>query len=218
MSTKDRTFTKEQASLAAELAATYDIDPDDIVFYGPAVPPTFGFEAGCILTNRLAEPQSLSFHPVASVLGDAASFNCRLVTRDGLVREMVGTAFVGECDRDGEQLSPSQLEMLAQNRALRGTLRVAGIDLLRLHHLRSAKPLAAADPKPRDPRVTLLAEVHALAEELGLIEGSDESGYRGILKARYGETTASKLTNAELGDLAAFFRLVRSQASQKRAA
>lgn len=93
----------------------------------------------------------------------------------------------------GEKIAETEEEVseydLAESRALRSTLELAGFDPL---DPTSVVPLGDFNPGPRDPVVAEvesrradLARIHILGEERGLIDGKDYSGYRKFLYDHY---------------------------------
>lgn len=208
MTTKYNTIKQQQAELASELSAEYGIDPSEVIFFGDDPRPLFSYEAGCILVNALVNPREIDIEPVESVLGDAVSYRCMLTLANGNVRSVVGTANVGETDCDGQPLSPAQIEALAQSRALRGVLRAAGIDLVKLHRNRSGVVEFTGPERSDIYRATLIAQAHMWAKKAGLISGDNDSLYRGTLRSRYDKNSSTQLTDEELADFVAFLSVL----------
>lgn len=197
-----------QADLVAELCTTYGIDPDDVVFFDDTLNPLFGYEASCILLNRLTDVVDRELEPVTSVSTDAVSRRCRLAFPDG-GSSFIGVANVAEADKDGKPLSPIQIEWLADSRAIRGAIRAKGINLLKLHYERRGLKLADAAAASKPAFARQLAEVHVLGQEAGLIKGGsvvDRSLWYSALDLRYGVSSSKDLNEEQLSDFAAFLR------------
>lgn len=198
-------LTHEQASLVASLSSSYGIDPDDIRFFEPSGSPFLGYEAMCAMINALCpEVRGIDLSVEQSPFPDAIGIRCSLTFADGRCRSAVGVSNAGEKLGD-EIMSPQQLHYVACSRALRLALRTAGIDLLRLH--------SAADGyhgrKTIDVRTTLLAQVHLLGREIGILRDDDRSAWESLLERRYGVRSSAALQQTQLADLVSVLRSLK---------
>jgi hypothetical protein len=199
-------LTHEQASLIASLSSTYGIDPDDVRFFDQSGTPFLGYEAMCAMINALCpEVRGIDLAVEQSPFPDAIGVRCSLTLADGRCRSAVGVANAGEKLGD-EVMSPQQLHYVACSRALRLALRTAGIDLLRLH---SASGMYR-ERKTIDVRTTLLAQVHLLGREIGILRDDDRSAWEALLEHRYGVRSSAALQQAQLADLASVLRALKS--------
>lgn len=217
MNTNEKTYTKEQHELIADLCATYGIEPDEVVFFTGDSKPLFSYEAACVLANRLADIRDIRIAPENNGFVDSVSYSCELTLPDGRSRSGVGVANVGQTDSTGAKLTHSQLVELASGRAIRSALRIADIDLLKLHNQRSKGVFEFTGKQPSN-REILLREVHALGGEAGLIIGSDKDTWKRVIALRYnGVTSSADLLDDELADLASFLRSLTPRNRQKAA-
>lgn len=218
MSTRQHVLNTDQKNFIAEMAATYGIDPDEIMFFSDTDKPFFGYEATCILCDRLAELPAIDLNPVDSILPDSLSVKCSITLADGRVRSGLGMVNLGET-LDDKPLSATQLLATASARAIRSALRSAAIDLFRLHRESKRGPggIEYSGP-PITERQRLIREVHALGYETGYIfdvshDGGakvpDKTGWRRILETRYHTDSSADMTDADLADLASFLRSQR---------
>lgn len=206
--------TKKQFdTLTQELVTRYGIEPDEVIYYPGDPKPHLRYEAACILANALVpDLTGIVIEPVESVQDDSISLLCSLrLANPDRMRNAVGVANRGEPLDGGEAMSDQQLYQLASSRAMRAALRVAGIDLIKLHY-GSAEPV-------KDNRTALIAQAHALGDEIGYIgPGDDKTLWRLVLRNRYrGTDSCSGLTDSQLADLVAFLQWIK-QADGKNAA
>lgn len=193
-------LSSEQALLVSELTMTYGIEPEEILFFGNDTKPFLTYEATCVLCNSLTMLNSIDIEPVNSNFRDSYLFRCNLLLNDGRTRSAVGVVNANETV-DGQPLSEQQITQLGSSRAIRNALKTAGIDLMKLHYA------AVKGDSPNIPFksnfATLLAQVHALGTEVGLICGDDKSAWYAFIRNRYGVESSSKLTEDQLADFAA---------------
>lgn len=215
MNSTEKTLSPEQNYLVSELAATYGIDPDEIIFYTGEPRPFFKYEATCVLCNSLTDLQSIDIEPINNGFVDSVSYRCTLMQADASTRSAVGVANVGETDGDGKVLTPSQLIETASGRAIRSALRVAGIDLLKLHNQADDTVVRFSGPTANN-HASLLRLVHKLGQEAGLIIGKDKTAWHRILDNRYKVQSSDRLTEDQLSDFAAVLNTLVPQ--QKNAA
>ena len=203
----------QQAAIVADICTTYPVEPDDIIFFpdDPDVP-FFGYEASCILLNRLTKIIEIELEPVAPVSSDSINRRCRLVFEDG-TSTFIAAANLKETGEDGQPLSTQQLEWLADSRAIRGAIRAKGINLLKLYWASKENADEVEFKHVRPQRSSALAQAHALGQEVGLINGDNKSQWYHAIQTRYpGRLHAGELTDAELADFIAFQRALRPKA------
>lgn len=213
--TPQKILNTEQKHLVAELCSAYGISPEEIIFFTDDSTPLFSYEATCVLCNRLTELKGIDLEPVNNGFVDSLSYRCTLTLPDGSTRSAVGVANVNET-QDNVRLSGAQLTALASGRAIRNTLRVAAIDLLKLH-ARLNKDAIVFSGLPRSNFENLVRQAHALGIEAGQIIGRDKSPYHAIMQNRYGKTHTNELTEAELADFVAVLKTLVPQTGQMAA-
>lgn len=210
MQSKQQLLSASQASLVADLAGRYGIDPSEITFFTDDPKPFIGYEATCVMLGRLRpDLVSIDIEPIETSFVDSLSLRCSLTFADGRHRSAVGVVNVAE-QLDGKPMSSQQLYQAASGRAIRNALRTAGIDVVRLHTEAVDNSIDIGSPKTE--RAALLAQVHALGKEVGLI--SAETGkehWSSFLMHRYGVASSSQLGTELLADLAATLRTLDSQ-------
>lgn len=211
-----RILTKDQAALIAEISATYGTEPEDILFFTADLKPLLGYETSCVMLNRLLRPSYVNIEPVAPVSTDSVAYACRLQWPDGTGASAVGVANTGETI-DGQRQTDQQIVWLASSRALRGALRLRGVDLLRLHY-DSQQPERFQWSGPSDHRQNLLSRVHALGAETGVITGSDKRLWYKLIDLRYESKSSSDLSDEQLADFAAYLASLRWKPAHAAAA
>lgn len=202
-----KVLNDQQQSLAIELAETYGIQPEDIIFFGDDTTPFLSYEATCVLANRLADLQDIDLMPVPSVSADSISLKCVLTLANGRTRGTVGVVNVNETI-DGVKMSDSQLLALASARAVRGALHIADIDLMKLHRNENNDVL---DFKSKTQETRLIAQAHILGREAGLIVGDDKTAWYRLLKNRYQVESSNQLSVPYLADLIAVLKTLVPQ-------
>jgi hypothetical protein len=209
-------ISPEKKQLIDELVREYGIEPDDVIFFNDDPKPFFSYEATCAMANHLTDIQEIEIEPIECAFTDSISLRCSLVLPDGRRRSAVGVANRSE-QIDGAPATPQQTYQLASSRAIRNALRAAGIDLYRLHrarHHNAAVATQSSDAIEFQLRKTLLAQVHLLGQELGLISkapaGYNKTAWVRMLHERYGTDSAQYLSNDSLADLAAYLRSLRN--------
>lgn len=217
---EQQTADLDRSALIAELRDCYNIQPDDITFFPDDPRPFLSYEATCIMANRLMpDLRGIEIEPIESPFSDALSVRCVLTLPSGHTRSAVGVVNFNETLR-GEPMGPLQLYQIASSRAIRNALRVASIDLLRLHYAAARAARASAEEAPAEPasadplssnRLNLLRAVHALGTEAGLIrrlaEGvADRTAWGAFLERRYGVRSSADLSDDLLADLMAALR------------
>lgn len=211
MNTKQKILTAQQSDLVAELTATYGIDPDEITFFTGDPDPFFGYEATCVLLKELTDIIDRDIEPVASISPDSISRRSRLVFASSGSTSDIGVVNLAETDEDGKELSDQQRESLAKARAIRGAIKAHGVNLMKLHY--AAKRGENSQPEVgKTKRERLLAQVHILGKDAGLIAGDDKTIYHKFLRERYaGANDSSDLSDEQLADWAACLRTVTTR-------
>jgi len=213
----DKTYTQEQNELIAELASTYGIEPEEVIFFPNDPRPLFGYEATAVLCNKLTDIRGIDIEPVNNGFKDSVCYRCVLTLSDSRSRSGVGVANVAEKDATGTALKSAQLIELASGRAIRNALRVAGIDLLKLHNMRKSGVVEFTG-KGESQRAKDSREAHALGEEVGLIKDGDKTAWYAIISNRYGVIGCDALNDGKLADFVAFLKsLVPGESRQKAA-
>lgn len=201
-----------QKRLVADLVQTYGIEPDEIKFFAGDPKPFLSYEATCVMADRLLDLVAIDIEPVESSFVDSVTLKCTITRHNGTVRSSVGVANVKET-ADGQPLSTQQIFSLASARAIRNTLRTAGIDLIRTHEARGSAPADFTGPA-RDARSALVAQVHILGKDAGLIEADNgRAAWQSLLFARYGVRSSANLDDVQLADLAAMLRSLAPKAA-----
>ncbi|MGE0294927.1 MAG: hypothetical protein AB7P97_21480 [Hyphomonadaceae bacterium] len=215
MNTKEKRYTPEQMKLVSEFTQDYGIDPEQMTFFGDDPRPTFDAEAAAHLARTLAGAKGIAIGIVPAQLPDTISMECGM-TIDGFFSSGPGSANLNEL-KDGEKMSVQQLERLAASRAIRSTLVYAGIDLLKLHRQKRSGVAQFTGPA-KSNRDRLLARVHALGTEAGLIDGKRKGPWKNTLHRLYGVDSSGLLNDEQLADLEAFLSSLRPHTGVAKAA
>lgn len=204
MAEQQKILTDEQKNLVAELTGTYGIDEEDIIFFEGDKQPFLFYEANAVLCRQLANLAQIGVEPVYSPFDDAIAVKCTITTSKGY--EIFATGVVNTNETiNGVKMSDQQILNLANSRALRNTLRAAGIDLIKMHY--AAKNGDDVLNFQRKAAVEKnLAEAHILGAKVGLISGSDKTAWYALLRNRYGVASSRDLTEAQRADFVAFLR------------
>ena len=216
MTTKDTRYTPEQMQLVSEFTQDYGINPDQMTFFGDDPRPTFDAEASSHLARVLAKATGVAIGFAENTLPDTIRMECGM-TVDGFFSSGPGSANLSETI-DGEKMSMQQLERLAASRAIRSALVYAGVDLLKLHRSRRSGVVQFTGPD-KSNRDRLLAKVHILGKEVGLIgENGEKGAWKGSLQRMYGVDSSVSLQDAQLEDFAAWLGSLRPQPELQKAA
>lgn len=199
---KQQILNGEQTALVAELTQTYNIEPEEIMFFQNDAKPFFSYEATCALVNQLTKTQDITIEPMDSHLADALSLRCTLLTADGYTRSAVGVANFNEMI-DGVKMSEQQIYSLASARAIRNALRTAGIYLMKLHN-RAKNGDDVLEFKVKSNYDSLLAQAHIVGQEKRLIVGANKMLWYHELWSRYHVSNSNELTEAQLSDFVAY--------------
>ncbi len=214
MQTKDTRYTPGQMQLVSELTQDYGINPDQMTFFGDDPRPTFDAEAAAHLARTLAGAKGVAIGPAAIELPDTIRMECGLTFGD-FFSSGTGSAHLKETI-DGTEMSIPQLERLASSRAIRSALVYAGIDLLKLHRQKRSGVVQFTGPDKTN-RERLLARIHALGTEVGLIDSDNRAAWVGSLKRMYGVDSSAQLADSQLEDFAAWLNSLKPQPIAKAA-
>lgn len=219
MSDRKKT-TIAQEELINELVQTYGLDPEQIGFDGESLEPILDFEALCVLRERLTNFKCVDVSRVSfdQEAGEATA-TCIIANAEGREITVSDFAQIGEAMPDGSKVSTSiQAKRLARARAMRSGIRAAGVNLMKAHKyfIEHGNTL---DFQPIDVRETMRKELHALAGEIGFINGSDRSKYeKHIAELFDGRTSSSDLNDIERGQLRVSLRAIRNELRSRNAA
>lgn len=206
-----------QKRLVADLVSAYGIDASEVMYFPDDPKPFLSYEATCIIANQLLDLRDIDIQPIESGFIESLSLKCTLTLANGWTRSSVGVANAKELI-DGRPMTPQQLFQTASARAIRNTLRTAGIDLIKLHESQAADSTTEYSGPARDPRSALIAQVHILGKEAGFIGGDGNKGpWRRFLLNRYGVDSSVHLSVEQLGDLAAGLRVLAPRVSDAAA-
>ena len=202
---KQKILNAEQTALVTELSENYGIDPEQIIFFENEAKPFLTYEATANLINHLkTDIIDINVDPVQSTFPDSVSVKCTIVFKNENKRSSVGVANLAEKIDESAEISEQQAMNLASSRALRNVLRVAGIDLMRLHNQSMNREVL--DFKHKSNKNLLLAEVHQLGTEAGLINGDNKSAWYALLNSRYNVASSNELDEVGLSDFAAVLK------------
>ncbi|HMV46542.1 MAG TPA: hypothetical protein PLD20_00810 [Blastocatellia bacterium] len=189
-----------------ELCAEFDLHPTQIRF-DERGEPKLDFEALQIVTHALCKQiQQDSVEP-ARIAEEGNYVTClaHLILVDGREVRRYGFASLGESLGEDRIETIGQAVKVASARAYKQALRGIGFNPLRawrLHqsgHTVKLAPLTTnSDNRSR--------ELHALATQLGYINGSDRRAYRDLLHLMYGKRSSTQLNEDELAELITFLR------------
>lgn len=203
-------LTADQVRLRDEIIDTYNVPSTEITYFEGDPEPFIGYEAACVMINTLApDIIGIDVQPVEG-LPDALSIKCTLTSYDNRTRSVVGVVHSNEAI-SGNPMNPQERHNTATSRAIRNCLRIAGIDLLRRHEeWKKDEPLTTDTGKSH--RNTLIAQVHLLGREAGLIidypGGIEKRGWKAFLHKRYGVDSSKALSDDLLADLAAVLQTI----------
>lgn len=203
--------TLQQEDLAKEFINAYALSPEQISFEGEKPEPIFDFEALCVLREKLTDFQSVDTSNISFYEAEKeAQCVCEIVTAEGRKISIVDFAVINEPMPDGTKIeTPIQAKRVARARAMRTGIRAAGVNIVKAHQefVRTGKKLTS---EPVDLKTKQTQEIHILAAELGLINGSDKSEYEKFLAETFeGRTSSSDLDDIERQRLLVIFRAMR---------
>ncbi len=200
-------LSREQANLHHEIVSLYGLSPDDITFFTNDPKPFLSYEATCIMCNLLTDLRSITIEPIETHFADSLSLKCTIIDGEGRTRSAVGVANTSETINE-HPMSPQQIYQTASARAIRNTLRTAGIDLIKLHLSRQPTEPQFSGPA-KSNFASLLAQAHALGAETGLI--TSQVAWSQILQNRYNRQSSNLLSEEELADFVAFLRTLTAR-------
>jgi hypothetical protein len=211
MNNQQTILNGDQTALVVELTQDYGIKPEDIIFFSDSPEPFFSYEANCYLLNQLTDCVAIELSPWPSIAGDSISTKCELTFPGGKVRSDVGVANLAET-LDGQTMSEEQTRSLSKARAIRGAVRTAGIDLVKLHREARSGVKQAAEVK--STRAALLGQAHKLGKDMGYIFNdsngtTNKSVWRTLISNRYGVSSCEELSDEYLADFVAFLNTIR---------
>lgn len=211
----DKKFTPAQMEIVSGIVQTYDVDPNEITFFSDDAEPFLGYEAGCVMLNRLMpDLADIDIEPLPPLVPGGINLKVRLTDGNGHTRSGLGIVHPSD-EAQNNQLSMQQLQYLAQSRGLRSALRAAGIDLMRLH--RSRANVAEFSGPSSTNRAHLTRQLHALASEVGFIIGDDRQNYHRFMMHRYGVGSSSQMSEEVLADAVAALQAIRPPSIAKAA-
>ncbi len=213
--------------LVKEFCDCYGLKPEQISFAAISANPIFDYGALLTLRWKLLEHQITSTRSyIFENNPDGGSITASYeIKRGEIVATETATAYIGETyPGTGEAIETlTEAEQLAIARAFRRALRAAGFDILKHHSAFlngtniESKPLALNEIFRKKQK-----EIHALANELGLIEKGNREAYEVHLGEMFeGRTSTNDLDNVELSKLIANLRHIKSiglTMSEKKAA
>jgi hypothetical protein len=205
------TLEQNRNTLVQEFVTTYGISEKQISFEFNSAEPIFDFDAICLLRERLTNFQAVDVSRVSfNEAEQSAEAICTITQANGRPITISDFAQMGEIMPDGTTIQNSiQAKRVARARAMRSGIRAAGVDLLKAHknYLENGDFL---DFTPIDPRANRVKEIHALAEELGLIVGKDKEAYQEYIGEKFdGRTSTNDLDDLELQKLATDLRALK---------
>lgn len=221
-------LSPEQHALVAEFTAAYGIEPEEITFFSGDPKPFFGYEATCTILNRLVDLRSAAIEPKTSPFENSLTLECQIQLNLGFWEgwktfSAVGVADLNEDDGSGNPLSQQQIYQLAAARAIRSVLRLAGVDLVKLHKDKTGSQIQYTG-EPKSNFAAMLAQAHILGTEAGLIYATygdtiDKAAWYAALEHRYQVQHSNALTEDQLADFIGYLKgRVAEHKAQKRAA
>lgn len=177
-----RNLTIEQDMLVRTFGEAYGIERENISFDGQKPEPIFHFDALMQLAMQLADFVEIAVTPcdINTTHGIATAESMVRLSNDRVIR-MFGSCIVGDVLYDDNKVTDiSNALEVARSRALRSVLRGIGFDPVRAHKEMKGD-VAVAFRDVDQQRVKDLKEIHALADEIGLIADGDDSRYRHLI-------------------------------------
>jgi hypothetical protein len=226
-SARARTYSAKQNALQTEFIDAYGFDAKQISFDGDSLDPIFDFDALALLSIRLCDLPfvGVTFDKVDHALQMVSSTG-RAVLKNENVREIFGSAFLGEVMHDGSTIdSWRQAVNVSRSRTLRTILRAVGFDAVAAH--RSFKKTGNVVELQGSAKLTRdqeRKEIHILAGELELITklpavgaAADKHSTAGVRTDRtqyektiatffHGQTSSKRLTDSEHTQLLTILR------------
>lgn len=208
----EKKFTPQQMEIVSSIVQAYGTDPNDITFFSDSNEPFLGYETSCVMLNALApDLKDIDAEPLFPTQPDVVSVKVILTDEKGRSRSGLGTVNTNEKDEAGQPLSSQQMQYTALSRGLRSAMRMAGIDLMRLHNA-GGKVAEFSGPDASAERNHLSRQLHALAAEVGYIQGTERAAYSKFLMHRYGVSSSTQLSDELLRDAVAALSALRPPA------
>ena len=204
-------LTDEQKLIRAQFIAAHGLDADQISFEGDSNEPILDYESLNMLRLKLTNIESIDTSYISRDY-DMGYASCEATGNlpDGRNSRITESAEIGEPMPDGGKLETMrQAVNVAQARALRRLIRALGINILKAHQEYIQKG-NTSEGVPVDPRIARTKEIHALAAEIGYINGTDKSDYQNHIAAMFdGRTSSKDLDDLELSKLTTSLRALR---------
>lgn len=198
---QQRQYSAAQSLVISTLASQYGIDPARVFFPDSQNPskPWLGADELLAIARKSDRFMEVIEGYDNYIPGlNQVVHRARVVDRDGHAFERCGIATVNEPAPDG---SPADGHSLAGSRALVATLTAAGFNPLRGITRTDAPAQAITFDNDAEQRKSQLRQIHALAEEGGLIhygdEGRDDSRYRQFLRDHFSVDSVKAMNATE---------------------
>ncbi len=201
MTMENRKLTQHQSELIQILVTAYDLDEKEILFFDESTDPFFTYNASCLLINQLVNPRDIQNLPFEAENTDSIARQIVITLGDGRTRSSVGVVNLRETIF-GVEMSDAQRQELAAARGMRGTIRLFGLDLMKLHFSDGQ----VLDFKVKTNKASLLGQAHQLGKLLCWIVGTEKSAWYIQLKTRYNVEHSNELSETQLSDFVAFMR------------
>jgi len=198
---QQRSFTAVQHGIIQELTNAHGLEISQIGFEGDDTTPIFDFEAVCLLSLKLTDIQEIRCEITdRDADSEIVTARCSVTLPDSRMRVCEDSAKLGEIIGDGKTIDTMRFaDMVAQSRAVRRGIRSVGINLFHAHNRFMRDGQTVQGHTNHDPRHPLYQEVHVLASELDLIDGTDKTLYRQFLAESYdGRQSSKDLDDVEL--------------------
>lgn len=214
-----KNLTNQQLEIVTEFTSEYGVDHDEIIFFDSSPRPWFQYEAACAILAKLVPIREILAFPVNCPQPDSVAAQCSIILPDGPKFSSFGVVNLAE-QIQGEPISNIQAAYgVATARAIRATLRAADIDLVALHYQRVGKPVPGSErfESPKSNRAALLARVHKLGHDLGLLSNASRSEWAALLRHRYGVSSSGELSDFNLADFASWLSAKSANPSRRAA-
>ncbi len=189
-------YTLKQKEIVDDLCETHGLQPEQISFEGDDLSPIFDYEANSLLSLRLTDISAIDCSAITRDDQGRSTCECQVVTADGRIRSVSDSAAIGDLMHDGNAIdSVRQADAVARARASRLGIRSVGVNLYKAHKRFKETGQIATSHVDHDPRAAKLAELHALAGDVGLIRDGDRSAYEKFIADVFDGATSSKQLN-----------------------
>jgi hypothetical protein len=216
-------LTHEQLKIQQEICETHDLTPENVSFEGNDPTPIFDYEAISLLSLKLTDIQHMACTTTErDPVDKRATVSTTITLPDGRTRTVEASAEWGELLPGGKVIDTMPLaEAVARSRSARLGVRSVGVNLFKAHKKFKETGEVATAHTHWDPRKPIYDEIHAAAEDLGLIVNNDKSAYRIFIAESFGgKESAKDLDQDELRKLQVMFRALinANRFAQKKAA